>query len=228
MPNHVSNKIIIHSENSAEIIQFVKSDQREFDFNTIIKMPESLGIDEGSEKDAAFVYVATDGFNKDLSDPFDHSHFFKTVLNQFSSWDSEVINSKNWFERIKEDEEKLNAFIDLGKKAFENYTQYGCSSWYQWCIQNWGTKWNAYKVTVSKNTIMFDTAWNSPLPVIDALIAKFNLTCTYKAFDEGGWFWFIKEYENGVLVQNRDTLPEDEAVLQQELKGWSLEDEVEA
>lgn len=50
--------------------------------------------------------------------------------------------------------------------------------WYDWSIANWGTKWNAYQAFVGKtdaNEVMFhfETAWAPPLPVIDAIAAKF-------------------------------------------------------
>lgn len=39
--------------------------------------------------------------------------------------------------------------------------------------KNWGTKWNAYEVTISNGVVTFDTAWSHPEPVIDELSSKF-------------------------------------------------------
>lgn len=227
MPNHVTNKIVIHSPKAEEVLAFVKSEKSDFDFNTLIPMPESLGIEESSTKDAAFVYVLTDGYKNEehFSAPFRHRKYFGSVFNDFSSWESELKSSKVDFDRINEDAEKLSQFINLGNQVAENYNKYGCSSWYQWCPKNWGTKWNAYDVLVKDNSIIFDTAWSAPLPVTDILIKKFNLTCTYKAYDEGGNFWFIKEYKDGVLVSDRYSVEEDMKPLALELKGWDLDSE---
>ncbi|MFW2013796.1 hypothetical protein [Acinetobacter bereziniae] len=227
MPNHVTNKIVIHSPNAEEVLAFVKSEKSDFDFNNLIQMPESLGIEESSTKDAAFVYVLTDGYKKEehFSAPFRHRKYFGAVFNDFSSWESELKSSKVDFERINEDAEKLSQFINLGNQVAENYNKYGCSSWYQWCPKNWGTKWNAYDVLVKDNSIIFDTAWSAPLPVTDILIKKFNLSSTFKAYDEGGNFWFIKEYKDGELVNDRYSIDDDMKPLALELKGWDFDSE---
>jgi hypothetical protein len=52
--------------------------------------------------------------------------------------------------------------------------------WYQWSIDNWGTKWNAYCAVAGKTDertayLHFETAWSPPLPVINALAAKYPL-----------------------------------------------------
>lgn len=51
-------------------------------------------------------------------------------------------------------------------------------NWYQWSIQNWGTKWNAYMgvtglIEDTYAIAHFETAWSPPLPVIDKLAEMF-------------------------------------------------------
>jgi hypothetical protein len=50
----------------------------------------------------------------------------------------------------------------------------GAVDWYQWSIEHWGTKWNAYDTAVSEDerVVRFDTAWSHPWPVIEALSKK--------------------------------------------------------
>lgn len=50
----------------------------------------------------------------------------------------------------------------------------GGIDWYEWSIQNWGTKWNAYsdEVLEEDRIVKFDTAWSHPYPVIEALSKK--------------------------------------------------------
>src|SRR5262245_5495863 len=52
----------------------------------------------------------------------------------------------------------------------DGYNQGG----YEWCVENWGTKWNAHEVTVEGPScwgesataeLSFSTAWSPPLPV---------------------------------------------------------------
>ena len=79
-------------------------------------------------------------------------------------------------------------FIALDKKAEkhnknkrpdEPYMKDGYNSGgYEWCIDNWGTKWNAVNVTDveiddEQATFTFDTAWSPPLPVIQAFSKMF-------------------------------------------------------
>ena len=51
----------------------------------------------------------------------------------------------------------------------------GATDWYEWSIEHWGTKWNAYQTEVSEDetVVRFDTAWSHPWPVIEALSKKF-------------------------------------------------------
>jgi hypothetical protein len=62
-------------------------------------------------------------------------------------------------------------------------SRFGFDNWYDWCLSNWGTKWNAchsdWDIEESSTMHMyrFDTAWSPPEPVIHALaIAYPNLT----------------------------------------------------
>lgn len=46
-------------------------------------------------------------------------------------------------------------------------------NWYDWCWDNWGTKWGAHDThVVDENTICFKTAWCPPIKVIEALSQK--------------------------------------------------------
>lgn len=68
----------------------------------------------------------------------------------------------------------------------------GHRNWYDWCRANWGTKWNAYDVTLKRHglalgsstekaTLSFDTAWSVPEPVLAAIAAK------YPQIEFSGW-----------------------------------------
>jgi hypothetical protein len=52
------------------------------------------------------------------------------------------------------------------------------SGGYEWCISNWGTKWNAAEVTMEnledEVIYSFDTAWSPPVPIISKLAQKFK------------------------------------------------------
>ena len=52
--------------------------------------------------------------------------------------------------------------------------QYGFDNWYDWSIDNWGTKWNAIRTCVELNDgslyYTFDTAWDCPREIVNALM----------------------------------------------------------
>jgi hypothetical protein len=60
----------------------------------------------------------------------------------------------------------------LKKLQDKNLENYGAKDWYDWCTQNWGTKWNSYSNHIQDNGVSFDTAWAPPIPVIVELAEK--------------------------------------------------------
>lgn len=64
-------------------------------------------------------------------------------------------------------------------RVASNMIKYGYFSWYDWCIEHWDTKWNAYRdcccYTIQLTNynlcaiVEFHTAWVPPLKVINAL-----------------------------------------------------------
>ena len=83
--------------------------------------------------------------------------------------------------------------------------------WYDWRVQNWGTKWDGYDGRISDDgsAFTFDTAWAPPIPVIKKLAEitgeKFTLEYIelgmffcgrYKAGQEGDYDEFHDNIEN--------------------------------
>ena len=73
------------------------------------------------------------------------------------------------------------------------------SGWYEWRLDNWGTKWDIYEThcnRIDANTLSmtFYTAWSPPIPVFDKLVDMgFEVNARY--LDEG-WM-YIGEYVDG-------------------------------
>lgn len=58
-----------------------------------------------------------------------------------------------------------DAELDAIYKA--NQEKFGASNWYDWCIKNWGTKWDCSVMDMDEDDpedvrIYFDTAWSPP------------------------------------------------------------------
>jgi len=63
--------------------------------------------------------------------------------------------------------------------------------WYSWCIENWGTKWEADMLGIEVNDydtleISFNTAWSPPEGVIEKLREKFPELTFQCFYDEPG------------------------------------------
>lgn len=79
-----------------------------------------------------------------------------------------------------------------------NLDTYGYQNWYDYCIGEWGTKWDArdatYDIEGNKITIYFDTAWSPPMGIYHALENMgFDVEATYVEQGMG----YIGYYKNG-------------------------------
>jgi hypothetical protein len=89
----------------------------------------------------------------------------------------------------------------LVEKEKENLKTYGYKNWYDFCIGEWGTKWDAkteydepYTIEGNQLTIFFDTAWSPPMEIYYALEEMgFEVEATYVEQGVG----YIGYYANG-------------------------------
>ena len=90
--------------------------------------------------------------------------------------------------------------------ARENKPTIRDDSWWDWRVQNWGTKWNIEvlgkdEIDINKNTITFscDTAWSPPLEALEGLENKgFKVSCEY--YESGNAF--VGRYETETFDQS--------------------------
>ena len=64
-------------------------------------------------------------------------------------------------------------------------------SWWDWRVQNWGTKWNSYECDLELDDLdmlryTFDTAWGPPVGVIDKLRELYPEVGVTAFYDEPG------------------------------------------
>lgn len=105
----------------------------------------------------------------------------------------------NWSEESLQAALEKQMTDELEAKLDELKARHGADNWYDWCINNWGTKWDACHAAIervpyvlagpqSKDRveISFDTAWAAPEPVIHALVRKYpNLNFVHSYSYEG-------------------------------------------
>lgn len=83
--------------------------------------------------------------------------------------------------------------VEFEKKKKDNLKKYGNSDWYDWCINNWGTKWDIdlIKIDSSETEIVaqFQTAWSPPITAMYKLVQKYpDLEIDLKYFEGGVGF----------------------------------------
>ena len=183
MPNWVQNNIYLHGEKKdiKKVLELVKSDESAFDFNKIIPMPKELEIDSSSDNDLAILCYLS---NK-LTIPFEQldKKYLSYVTNMFdNNWAATL-----YYERLPNRNEDFDKLYRLGKVCCENIRKYGYVCWYNWCIDNWGTKWDACEPYVDDDFISFQTAWSVPDPIFEAfayICDKHNVTFEGEYADE--------------------------------------------
>lgn len=219
MPNHVRNIIHFDTsvpESAfwcllAKVTSNDSEDRPRFDFNALIPMPKALNIESGSRTDEGLVlYNACAKISKLLdsqvpallSDSTTEGSLCESTLSDLQTKGFEANAIINAMKRVGLDigspsaiqefvkTEEGKKMYDLGKAAAENLKVYGAPTWYDWCWDNWGTKWNAYDCDIDPRarTISFSTAWDAPAPVAAALA---------KAFPQIGFQWLYADEDCG-------------------------------
>jgi hypothetical protein len=169
MPNHVRNRLIIKADESLvkKITDFLMGEPEEdgspchIDFNKITPMPEDLMGESGSDGDWGLAILQR---KEHVGRPYKEH--------------------KKQFDELKP--ERKNKILKLGQKYRDNKKKYGYKTWYDWCVANWGTKWNAYnQEKPAANEIWFDTAWSCVHRLILKLSQMFpDATFDYTFADE--------------------------------------------
>lgn len=204
MPNWTYNRIKCKKEIGDKLLT-IKDDIYSLDFNKLIPMPENLKLDAGSlESDSISCYYLS--LNDDEKYKlmkllkskkifFHHDYWnkYKKDIKYYESNPDKLKNNKDNFNGLIDfdDKKHFNSLAELGKQYIENIKKYGYPQWYDWCVENWGTKWNVeddVDVSYNKNTdeydITFDTAWSVPSGIVE----KYSEFCNDEEF-----YW---EYED--------------------------------
>lgn len=120
----------------------------------------------------------------------------------------------------------FNAIIPTPAYIYQDNLVQGSSeqkngrNWYDWNIENWGTKWNAYDTVILQDIpdhpipdydgnhtlqAVFDTAWSPPTPVVRRLAHDFPDTEIYHEYIDECWnFWGTATYAKGVETHTVD------------------------
>lgn len=171
MPNYVRTRLSFEGkeERIKQLFNLVRTetvnedDTILFDFNKIIPMPSALDIPSCSTGDQAAEYLL-------------YQCGYRT------SKDRRIAQMEMLKEKSPEEFEKA---LKIGRQYLRNVADYGYTTWHEWRIQNWGTKWPAGKIVVNENSVEFDTAWSFPTPIVLRLSELFpDINISYLYADE--------------------------------------------
>jgi len=82
--------------------------------------------------------------------------------------------------------------------------KYGHESWYEWCVDHWGTKWDAIESEVrhetDRATVHFHTAWGPPLRALDHIANRWPTLRLHLEFkgESGNGFSGSADWQDGV------------------------------
>lgn len=186
MPNHITNQITFGSD-SASLAAFQKMlrDMRmegqplgSIDFNKLLPMPKELNMESGTQTERGLELVQ--GYHdmlyklerqKVLMSPESHAERLRQCEGLYRK--KRMADPETWA---------------LGEQAYRNLQRFGSPTWYEWCNQNWGTKWNAYdcrQLREDSNTMVFFTAWSAVPRIVELLSKEYpEQTITYRWADE--------------------------------------------
>lgn len=174
MPNWCSNRLTIEarSEKDAEIlISAFKLDDKDFSFDAIIPRPKELNIVEGSVTSMAKDYLSeasqasTPEQLKKLKEKW-RVKAESVNCDEFTGFDDDAKFGRGY-----------EAFIKYANVVADNISRFGHPTWYNWSVENWGTKWDAssVKLTQKGKVLIFEfkTAWAPPVPVFEYIAEHF-------------------------------------------------------
>ena len=246
MPNHVTNKLIISGPAAvlSKLEEQVKGhdscgDDCIFSFNRIKPMPEILkDLSAGTMLNYA-IWLASEHIyqTKVEQDPMAVAvrAMFKSdpmdMLSRFCSFfECTCATRAEAGEWAKQNKPEL---LDMGMRSVAGYMEHGAVGWYDWSIANWGTKWDAYDISLEREpngrlVYVFDTAWSPPTPIVEQLMETFpGIGIEHRYFDEGHCFWGITVYSADGSIVEYQSQERDWAPLCIELKGYDPSEDEE-
>ena len=210
MPNWTYNRIKCKKSIGDKILTITENGYS-FDFNKLIPMPDDLKLDAGSiEGDSIACYYLSlndDEKNKLMkllkSKEASYCHNYwnkykddiKKLENNPKRLNKKINNFNGLFDFDKE--KQFTSINELGKQYVENIKKYNFPQWYDWCVKNWGTKWNVeedvdivYDKNIDEYDISFQTAWSVPT----GIVKRYSELCEDdEEYEDDEFYW---EYED--------------------------------
>jgi hypothetical protein len=206
MPNWCSNTLTITGDKKEreKLTKYVtnegpsvdEDERRIFSFNKIIPMPQELHVESNGQGQIG--YEAWYGNWEAVME-------YEWVRPKMEGRS----HTREGLKEMLRSEESGFEYERMGKIYHDNIERYGCPTWYEWHIQNWGTKWDACEPAMThekhETIYTFDTAWSPPEKVIIALSKRFpNLMMTLEFREPGMAFEGTLVCKGGAVIAHEE------------------------
>lgn len=216
MPNWCSNTLNVSGSaiQAVSLRALMTTSQGKFDFRAILPMPDEVRCSESSST-AKTAWELKYGQWHNAQHHYGPAHFMSRnaameAARAADEWRPMVIaTAANPFPQIPP-----RSFDELADAVQHLVVMYGYTDWHSWARANWGTKWLAENARwmsparaaqrFSHQVACFATAWEPPLPVIQALSRRFTdviLRLEYSDPDVG--LKGFVAFENGAEIAER-------------------------
>lgn len=190
MPNFTENRIIMEGIENLPLYE-----KGEFDFNKLIPMPKSLSVTAGSTNDEDIYIYLSEMFTKDIENDLLARRLITSMFDE-----NIILHTCERCEKLEET--SLAQRYRSGKQLVENYKKYGHTTWYSWCIANWGTKWNARYTQIEDGSVTFLTAWRAPKPIFKELSNRYpDKMVRVEVYDDDGEYRLRADYQGGECIK---------------------------
>lgn len=187
MPNWVKN-IVKVSNKIMKDIEEKYFENGKFSFNKIIPMPKTLILPEGTITHEAIAYALLKMNQKDknklmseccLIENNYYGNLWLKISKYTDGYTLDQLEKKHAEYKLGSECEELgiNTLEELGNTYINNIKNYKSTTWYDWSIANWGTKWDSCRFEHDDVTLIFETAWSCPEPLLEELSRKYPNEC---------------------------------------------------
>lgn len=190
MPDWNHNVLLLKTKPEIfdKIIKEVHSDTSDFDFNKILPQPKGLFL----ENTPAIPVEGLAYLQKNDQDKYQEVIQAAIKFNKFEKfleWRPASLPAI-----VADNEKSARKPTDTESKMIESFIATGCFSWFDWNVQNWGTKWSAQEANINPKSqaIEFDTPWCAPTKLLQAFANKYQISFGVKSTNESGFFEYFE------------------------------------
>ena len=169
MPNHITNRLTIigTEEQVKQVTEAIRGEREDqfIDFDKIAPIPKEL---ENTQSPIRII-----------------------SQKEYDKQEKRIVEGN-----LTNDEKNFGLSRGLTQKLVDEYRKkFGHADWYNWRLENWDTKWNAYEqVQIDENVIEFQTAWSTPFSLLVNLSLMFPEVTFEVIFADEDFGYNVGEY----------------------------------